>query len=177
MSRGSFDRPPAQAKIYSLDDGTVLVDLLEVKFPTVKNRDNSYGYAQTWKKWVGHGFVTSAFSPDGRILAVGQGGEIGNAVVHLIDADTGKEIRSVSKHQYGVCDLCFTPDGTHLLTGGRDTMLKVIKVADGKEVATLGKARGGQFKDWFHGVAISPSQTRIAAADIAGIVHIWQVPE
>jgi WD40 repeat protein len=101
------------------------------------------------------------------------GGEIGDANVHLIDTETGKEIRTVSKHQYGVCDLAFTADGSHLLTSGRDTTLKVIQVNDGKEVATLGKPRGGQFKDWLCAIAISPGGDKIAAADIAGIVHVW----
>lgn len=173
-SRGSFDRPPAQAKIYSLDEGEMLVDLLVVKFPDVKERDNSYGYNRTWSKWVGRGFVTSQFSPDGKTLAVGMGGETGDAQVHLIDTETGKEIRTVSKHKYGVCDVQFTADGKHLLTSGRDTQLKVIDVADGKELATLGKSRGGQFKDWFAAISISPDGGKIAVADIAGIVHVWQ---
>ena len=174
-SRGSFDRPPAQAKLYSTEDGEVLVDLLVVKFPDVKERDNSYGYGTKWSKWVGRGFVTSAFSPDGKVLAVGMGGEIGDAQVHLIDVESGKEIRTVSKHQYGVCDVQFTADGQHLLTSGRDTTLKVIQVSDGKELATLGKPRGGQFKDWFSAIAISPAGNKIAVADIGGMVNVWNV--
>lgn len=174
--RGDFDRPPAQAKIYALDGGEMLLDLLAIKFPDVKEgeRDNSYGYAEKWGKWVGRGFVVSAFSPDGKILGVGQGGEREDSQVHLIDVETGKEIRSVSKHEYGVVDFCFTADGKHLLTTGRDTTVKVIQVDNGNELAMLGKPRGGQFKDWIHYVAISPSGNRIAAADIGGSVQIWQ---
>ncbi|MCA9269418.1 MAG: hypothetical protein KDA41_13145, partial [Planctomycetales bacterium] len=175
MSRGSFDRPPAQAKLFATDTGEMLLDLLVVKFPDVKARDNSYGYGTTWQKWVGNGFVAAEFSPDGKILALAQGGEIGDAQVRLVDTTTGEEIRSVSKHQYGVCDLCFTADGKHLLTSGRDTSLKVIEVASGKDIATLGKPRGGQFKDWFSAIALSPSENRVAAADIAGIVHVWNL--
>jgi WD40 repeat protein len=177
MRRGDYDRPPAQAKIFSLDDGAMLLDLLVIKFSDVKEEDrvNSYGYAEKWGKWVGHGFVAAAFSPDGKILAVAQGGERGDSQAHLIDAETGKEIRSVSKHEYGLCDVVFTPDGKYLFTAGRDTCAKVIQVEDGKEVATLGKPRGGQFKDWFHAIAISPDQSRIAAADIAGMIHVWQI--
>ena len=172
-SRGSFDRPPAQAKIFALDEGEMLVDLLVVKFPDVKARDTSYGYGTKWGKWVGRGFVASAFSPDGKLLAVGQGGEIGDAAVYLIDVETGKEVRTASKHKYGVTDVRFTADGGHLLTAGRDTQMRIVRVADGKEVAVLGKSRGGQFKDWFYAVDVSPSGNRLAAADIAGIVHVW----
>lgn len=178
FSRGDFDRPPAQAKIFALDSGELIHDLIAIKFPDVKEKDrvNSYGYAEKWGKWVGRGFVCATFSPDGKLLAVGQGGEIGDAHVHLIDVETGKEVRSVTKHQYGICDAFFTVDGKHLITTGRDTTAKIINVEDGKEIATLGKPRGGQFQDWFYSAAISPDQTRIAATDAAGIVQVWEIP-
>ncbi|MCA9249328.1 MAG: hypothetical protein KDA42_19535 [Planctomycetales bacterium] len=174
-NRGDFDRPPAQVQVVSTATGELLIDLLAVQFPDVEKRDNSYEYGTKWSKWVGRGFVTSAFSPDGKLLALGMGGEIGDAQVHLVDAETGKQVRTVSKHQYGVCDLAFTADGSQLLTSGRDTTLKVIQVSDGKELATLGKPRGGQFKDWLAAIALSPSGNRIAAADIAGMIHVWSV--
>ncbi|QDU98002.1 WD40 repeat domain-containing protein [Lignipirellula cremea] len=168
-----FDRPPAQAKIFALDPQEMLVDLIRVKFPEMKERSSSYGHSRIWIKWVGSGFVASDFSPDGKYLAVGQGGEIGDAVAYLIDAETGEEIREFAKHKYGICDLRFTADGKHLLTSGRDTLLKIFQVADGKEVASLGKSRGGQFQDWFHAIAVSPDENRIAVADIAGLVQVW----
>ena len=174
-SRGSFDRPPAQAKIFNTDDGEMLVDLLVVKFPKVKARDNSYGYASNWRKWMARGFVTSQFSPDGKTLAVGMGGETGDAKVYLIDVESGEELRTLSQHQGGICDVLFTADGKHLLSTGRDTVIRIVNVADGKEVATLHKSRGGQFKDWLSAIALSPSEDKIAAADIGGLVHFWKV--
>ena len=96
--------------------------------------------------------------------------------MHLIDVETGKEVRSLSKHQNGVCDVKFSADGQTLFTSGRDTVVKVLSVADGKELATLGKSRGGQFKDWLSAITLSPDGTRVAAADIAGLVHVWQAP-
>lgn len=172
--RGSFDRPPAQARIYAADTGSELVDLLEVQFPKVKVRDNSYSYSRTWGKFVGRGFVASAFSPDGKLLAVGQGGETGTGNVHLIDAASGKLVRTVAGHQYGVCDLKFAADGKYVVSVGRDTTVQICQANDGKEVAKLGKPRGGQFKDWFHAVALSPDETWLAAADISGRVQLWK---
>ncbi len=174
-SRGSFDRPPAQARVFDVASGKETVDLLKIQFPNVKARDNSYGYSRTWGKFVKRGFVCSAFSPDGKLLAVGQGGETDKGQAHLIDPKTGKVVRTVSDHRYGMCDLMFTGDGSHLLTSGRDTTVRVVKVADGKQVAQIGKPRGGQFKDWFHAVALSPDEQWLAAADMAGFVHVWRL--
>ena len=153
------------------------LDLLKVWTPKVKDKDriDSYGYAQTWGKLMKRGLVCAAFSPDGKLLAVGQGGETDTGKVHLIDTKTGEIVRTVSGHRYGACDVKFSADGKYILSSGRDTTVRICQVDDGKEVAALGKARGGQFKDWMHGIAISPDQKWVAAADIAGIVHLWQL--
>jgi WD40 repeat protein len=84
-------------------------------------------------------------------------------------------VRSVSGHQSGVCDLTFSADGKYVLSTGRDTTVRICQVADGKEVAQVGKPRGGQFKDWFHAVALSPDQQWLAAADISGRVFVWKM--
>lgn len=173
--RGDFDRPPAQARIYDAGSGKLQVDLLEVQFPKVKKRDNSYGYATTWGKFVKQGFVAADFSPDGSLLAVAQGGETDTGRVHLLEVKTGKLIRTVSGHRYGATDVVFSADGTHVLSTGRDTSVRICRVNDGKEVAVLGKPRGGQYKDWFHAVALSPDGRHVAAADMAGMVHVWSL--
>ena len=54
-------------------------------------------------------------------------------------------------------------------------MVRICQVSDGKEIATLGKERGGQFKDWLHAIDISHDQKWVAAADIAGYVQLWQL--
>ena len=110
------------------------------------------------------GLVCATFSPDGKLLAVGQGGETDKGQVHLINVETGKIERTVSGHKSGACDVKFSADGKLVLSTGRDTVVRVCQVEDGKEVATLGKERGGQFKDWFHSVAISPDQQYVSAA-------------
>jgi len=118
--------------------------------------------------------ASAAYSNDGKILALGRGGE-GEGKIFLIDPSTGKKIRELSPiHQYGVTDLCFHPDGKHLASTGRDTVVRIWNVAEGKMVKELGKPRGGQFKDWFHALSFSPDGTRIAVADMAGYIHLWE---
>jgi WD40 repeat protein len=121
--------------------------------------------------------AAAAFSGDGKTLAIGRGGEAdgNNGKIFLVDPATGKKQREFTPgHQYGITDLCFHPDGKHILSAGRDTLVRIWSLADGKLVKELGKPRGGQFKDWIHALSLSPDGSRLAAADMAGLVHIWQ---
>lgn len=175
--RSSFDAPAAQVRLWNADDGTEKLNLLKIWTPDVKEDDriDSYGYAQAWGKLLKRGLVCAAFSPDGKLLAAGQGGETDTGKIHLVDTDSGEIVRTVSGHRYGACDVAFSADGQLVASSGRDTMVRICQVSDGKEVAALGTSRGGQFKDWLHAIAISPNQNLIAAADIAGYVHVWQL--
>lgn len=122
------------------------------------------------------GMAAAAFSPDGTILALGEGGEKdGNAKVHLLEPGSGKKLQELNGHQYGVTALLFSADGKTLVSAGRDTTVRLWSVPDGKMVQELGKGRGGQFKDWIHAVALSPDGRRLAAADMAGMIHVWSI--
>ncbi len=175
--RSNFDVPAPQARFWDSESGKMTLDLLRIWTPKVKDKDriDSYGYRSVWSKLIKRGLVCAAFSPDGAMLAVGQGGETDTGKVHLVDVESGEILRTVSGHRYGVCDVKFSADGKYVLSSGRDTMVRICQVSDGKEVAALGKSRGGQFKDWMHGIAISPDQKRVAAADIAGMIHVWEL--
>jgi WD40 repeat protein len=175
FKRDDFDIPAAGLKVWNVSDAAEQADLLKIQFPKLDSSATTYGAAQVWRKFVAGGLVGAAFSPDGQWIAVGQAGETSTGQVHLFDRANGKLIRSVSGHRYGVCDIQFSADSKFVVSSGRDTMVRICQVADGKEVAALGKERGGQFKDWLHAVAISPDQLAVAAADIAGMVHVWQL--
>lgn len=173
--RDDFDIPAAALKLWNTADGMEKLDLLQLQFPKLDAAATSYGAAQVWRKFVAGGLIAADFSPDGRLVAVGQGGETDTGKVHLFDVDSGKLLRTISGHRYGVCDVKFSADGQLVLSSGRDTTIRICQVNDGKEVASLGKERGGQFKDWIHALAISPDQRFVAGADIAGYVHVWQL--
>ena len=122
--------------------------------------------------------AAAVFSPDGKVLAVGRGGEANglNGKVFLINPATGKREREMTPgHQDGLTDLAFHPDGKHLASSGRDTVVRIWEVATGKLIKELGKPRGGQFKDWIHAVSFSPDGLWLAAADMAGSVHVWSL--
>ena len=171
--RDDFDIPAAALKLWNTSDGKEKLDLLKLQFPKLDPKATSYGSARDWRKFVKGGLIAADFSPDGKLIAAGQGGETDTGKVHLFDATNGKLVRTVSGHRYGVCDVKFSGDGNYIMSSGRDTSVRICQVSDGKEVAVLGKERGGQFKDWIHAFAISPDQKTVAGADIAGYVHVW----
>lgn len=172
--RDDFDIPSPGLKLWDVATAKESLDILKVQFPKFSPSERSYNSAQMWGKFVGAGLIASAISPDGKIVAVGQGGETGTGTVHLLDAVTGKLVRDVSSHLSGITDILFTSDGRHIVSTGRDTCVRICQVADGKEVAVLGAPRGGQFKDWFSAVALSPDERTIVATDIAGMIHVWE---
>lgn len=119
---------------------------------------------------------SAAYHPDGSILAIGRAGELDgtNGTITLLEPNTGKKIRTFTPgHLNGLTDLAFHPDGKHLLSCGRDTMIRVWEIASGKLVAEWGKGRGGQFKDWLHALSISADGLTVVAADMAGSVQVW----
>lgn len=173
--RDDFDVPSPALKLWDAAAGKETLDVMKVQFPKFNPTERGYGPSQVWRKFVGNGLIAAAYSPDGKLVAAGQGGETDTGRVHLLDSTTGKLARTVSGHQYGVTDVRFSADSQHLISAGRDTCVRVCRVADGKEVAVLGSPRGGQFKDWLSAIALSPDERLLAAADIAGLVHIWGV--
>lgn len=172
--RDDFDIPGPGLKLLDTETGREQLDLLKTNLPKFDPANHTYGGGQVWRKFVGNGLIATAYSPDGKLVAAGQGGETDTGRVHLFETKTGKLVRTVSGHQYGVTDVLFTADSSHLISAGRDTCARIVRVADGRESTVLGSPRGGQFKDWFSAIALSPDQTSLAAADIAGLIHVWR---
>lgn len=175
--RDDFDVPTPALKTFDAATGKETLDLMKLQFPKFNASDRSYGGSQMWRKFVAAGLIATAWSPDGKLVAAGQGGETDTGKVHLFDAATGKLLRTVSGHVYGITDVMFSADSRYVISVGRDTSARICQVSDGKEVAVLGSARGGQFKDWLSAVAVSPDGALLAASDIAGLVQVWQFGE
>lgn len=115
----------------------------------------------------------AVFSPDAKLLAVGQGFNEGAGKLFVLDAATGKKVRDLGSHANGVTAVSVHPGGKHFVSSGRDTLVKFWQIDDGKLAKDLGAARGGQFKDWIHAVAFTADGLTAAAADMAGQINIW----
>ena len=173
--RDDFDLPAPAVRVWNAGSGELQLDILKKLAPKYDPQANSYGAAQQWRKLIRGGLIACDISPNGKLAAAGQGGETDTGKVLVIDMASGQLVREVAGHRYGVTDVKFSPDGQFLLSTGRDTTLQVCDVDSGKEVANLGTPRGGQFKDWLYALALSPDARRLAASDIGGKVHVWQL--
>jgi WD40 repeat protein len=100
------------------------------------------------------GATSVAFSPDGKLLAVG----CNDGSVKVWDTTSGKELRRWQAHDGTYCRVAFSPDGKILATGGgtksmgpSDLNIRLWDVETGKEKGSLAGHRGG-----INAIAFSP---------------------
>ena len=112
-----------------------------------------------------------AFSPDGKLLAVG-----GYQEVLLWDLAQGKLARRIGAGQLGdvVRAVVFRKDGKSLIVGEgtpRSTgSVKFFDVASGRLTATFSEP-----KDVVYAIAQSPDGKRLAAGGADRLVHVWDI--
>jgi len=106
-----------------------------------------------------------AFSSDGTLFA--SSGKFGTII--LRNAQTYEVLFTLQGHGNStVNELCFSPDGTQLVSAGDDSTVRVWSTHAGQEVAVL---KG--HVSWVRGVAFSPDGTQIASAGRDGTVKLW----
>ena len=69
--------------------------------------------------------------------------------------------------------MAFHPDGKHIFSSGRDQLVKIWQLADGKHVRDFGKVK--ERGNWISDISISPDGHLLAAADMSGKVMIYSL--
>jgi WD40 repeat protein len=77
--------------------------------------------------------LTTAFSPEGRMKAVGRA----DGRVDLLDAHTGKLLHRLERHTLAITSVAFSPNGRLLLTASLDKDVRLWSVATGKLIHLL----------------------------------------
>jgi RNA polymerase sigma factor (sigma-70 family) len=115
--------------------------------------------------------VAATFSPDGKILATGDG----HGSVRLLDAATGKELRRCAGPGSAQC-LAFSPDGKTLASGGggefgssRDQMVHLWDVKSGREISRIGEGHQATVAS----VAFTPDGKSLVSSGWEGSLRVW----
>jgi len=117
-----------------------------------------------WKATVAQYAFAVAWSPDGRLVA----GAGSDGSVAILDAGSGKLLKTLSDQAGAVEGVAWSPDSKLLVAGSQAGTAEVWDVASGKPLTTY---KG--HTDSVERLAWSPDWTRIATASYDGTVQIW----
>ncbi|HEV3119701.1 MAG TPA: hypothetical protein VGY58_21765, partial [Gemmataceae bacterium] len=111
----------------------------------------------------GNGYEELAFSPDGRLLASSDG-----TIIHVWEADTGKELRNFAGHRGEIRSLSFSANGRRLASASNDSTVLIW------DLAAASPARNPDAKaiaEWWEDLARDDARQADAAA-----WHLAEVP-
>jgi len=84
----------------------------------------------------------------------------------------GDLITTLNEHTSTVFSVAFSPDGSTVASGSKDSSIKLWSVPEGDLITSL-----DDHNDWVNSVAFSPDGTKLASGSNDKNVIIWSVPE
>ncbi len=105
-----------------------------------------------------------AFRPDAKILAIG-----GASAIHILQIDSGKEVKILSGHLSIVRSVAISTDGKTMASGSDDNTIKVWDIASGAELKTLSGHTGRVAS-----VAFSPDGKLLASGSGDETIKLWK---
>jgi WD40 repeat protein/class 3 adenylate cyclase len=115
---------------------------------------------------LGEAIETITLSPDGKILAAGEG--LHGANILLLDSDTGQVFREITTQQRVIFGLAFSPDGRRLASADWDGDAKVWDVASGERLLAFHAHEGGASR-----IVFSPDGTHLVTCGDDAMAKIW----
>ena len=112
-----------------------------------------------------------AFSPDGKLIAFG----CSDNTVRAIDSESGQQKLFSGAHEDWVRSCVFTPDGSHLISGGRDMTVKLVEVATERFVDNITSITPGALRGGINSLARHPSRNEILVGGSDGIPKVYRV--
>src|SRR5262245_3152359 len=109
-----------------------------------------------------------AFAPDGKLFALG----LYNGTIHLITADDGKIVRSITGHTSAVTGLAFHPSGAVLASSSKDRTVRLWNPANAQPFKVLEGPNG-----WVEGVVFATQGTRLASVGADQTIRRWDLAE
>ncbi|MCI0464163.1 MAG: WD40 repeat domain-containing protein [Gemmataceae bacterium] len=128
-------------------------------------------------QWKNTSAEAAAFSPDGRLIAVGGALEMlrgqfrtTTGVVRVCEVENGRELFTLAGHTETVTAVAFSADGKFLATSSADQTARLWEVAQGQEVLML---KG--HTEAVTCLAFSPDGRRLATGSADRTVRVWDV--
>jgi len=112
------------------------------------------------------GILSAAYSPDGRRIA---GGAEGVGDIGVWDAGSGQLLTVLKGHSASVDALAFSVDGSRIVSGSRDKMIRVWDAATYDPLLVM-----GDHDEAIASLAFSPDGGRLYSASLDGTVRIWE---
>ena len=112
----------------------------------------------------------ASWSPHGTQVAFGGT----DTVVRTIDAATGAEILFQGAHDDWVLDTCWSTDGSHLISVGRDRSMKLTKVTTQQFLDNITSITPGALKGGLLAVDRRPGHDELLVAGASGVPGVFR---
>lgn len=103
------------------------------QFGEVRFFDVATGKSISSRRVPGDTFFRGCFAPDGKAIALGGA----DGAAYVVPLDEAQPVRRFELHSDWVVDVAWTPDGTKLVTAGRDKTTKVASIETGQLLRTI----------------------------------------
>lgn len=110
--------------------------------------------------------LSVAFSPDSKYVAAGGRDQL----VHVWEAQTGKEVTLIKGHDGSVTAVRFFPDGKTLASAGHDGTIRIWDLATRRELRSFGNPNTRLLN-----IAITPDGKHVIATNLDKAIRSWDV--